>query len=253
MSLPYLQFYVGDYLRDTMHLSCEEHGAYTLLLFSMFARRGRLPNDEKALARICRLTPTRFRSAWKAIGGYFFTDGDSIGSKRLDMQLEHSATVSEARANARRGKRKSKKFDRNLNENGSAKEAKSNVESQQKQGDAKSIDNQTTLTRVQKDKDIASNEAIYPYPPLSEDGREAFARLLDAAANVPAHDVEIRRLVDDIRGFHDGNLIVGGRYAVDRYSQSLREPLRAAGLRLTLPPPSPPEDASNVIPLAKAG
>ena len=38
-ALPYMQFYVADYLADTTHLTAEEHGAYMLLLFSYWQLR----------------------------------------------------------------------------------------------------------------------------------------------------------------------------------------------------------------------
>ncbi len=85
-------------------------------------------------------------------------------------------------------------------------------------------------------------------PYLTPAGREALARLLNAAASVSARGAEARRLADDVTGFVDGKLTIGDRRALALYSVTLAAPLRESGVRLAYAPP----DASNVIPLAKA-
>lgn len=56
MSNPYFAFYPGDYLRDTIGLSCCEHGIY-LLLLSVSWHRGPLPDDLDHLARLAANPP----------------------------------------------------------------------------------------------------------------------------------------------------------------------------------------------------
>lgn len=59
---PFMQLYVSDYLGDTRHLSCEQHGAYLLLLMTMWNAGGSLPDDDRKLARIVCLSVKK----WKA-------------------------------------------------------------------------------------------------------------------------------------------------------------------------------------------
>ena len=45
-------------LADTTHLSADEFGAYCLILFATWRNNGvPLADDDKRLARICRVTP----------------------------------------------------------------------------------------------------------------------------------------------------------------------------------------------------
>jgi uncharacterized protein YdaU (DUF1376 family) len=47
MSFAFLPLYTGDYLRDTRHLTPEEHGCYLLLLAHCWDQKGPVPLDER--------------------------------------------------------------------------------------------------------------------------------------------------------------------------------------------------------------
>lgn len=74
-SLSYMPIFVGDYIRDTQHLTTEEHGAYCLLLFEYWARGGKLPDDDAQLARIVRMKPAEWLKIKPTIKAFFHDDG----------------------------------------------------------------------------------------------------------------------------------------------------------------------------------
>lgn len=105
---PFLQLYIADYAADTLHLTTEQNGAYFFLLMAMWRQKCRLPNDEKILARIARLTPRK----WKAIASEvlaFFDEHDGfITQKRLLAEYRKYEDISEKRRESgRAGGRKS--------------------------------------------------------------------------------------------------------------------------------------------------
>lgn len=99
---PFLQFYAGDYLADTLELTTEQHGAYLLLLLTMWRHKAKLPYDIPKLARITRLSPARFKRIWPDIAHYFTVEDGFIRNKKLSEQHEKVAEISAKRADVGR-------------------------------------------------------------------------------------------------------------------------------------------------------
>lgn len=95
-------FYSSDYLRDTMHLTTEQHGAYLLLIMGSWNRGGPLPSDDKQLAAIARLSLSSWRRMRPVIAPFFRQDGDAWVSPRLEREIARSKAISEARQQAGR-------------------------------------------------------------------------------------------------------------------------------------------------------
>ena len=95
---PFMQLYVGDYLADTLDLTTEQHGAYLLLLMTMWRHDAKLPNDPAKLARIARVSARRWHLVWSEIQHFFYVDGDQIRNKRLDLEHQKAVSISEKRS-----------------------------------------------------------------------------------------------------------------------------------------------------------
>lgn len=95
-----MQLYVADYLGDTRHLTTEQHGAYLLLLMTMWRSDGRLPNDAKKLARITGCTASRWAKISDDVLAFFEVDGDDLTNKRLMFELKKASEKSIKRAEA---------------------------------------------------------------------------------------------------------------------------------------------------------
>jgi uncharacterized protein YdaU (DUF1376 family) len=85
-NLPYLPFYVGEYLRETRHLTLEQHGAYVLLLLEYWWKSC-LPDDDVQLARIVGVSPAEWRKLKPALKGLF---QDDWRHERIDKQIKKS-------------------------------------------------------------------------------------------------------------------------------------------------------------------
>lgn len=81
--------YLGDYARDTAHLSLTEHGVYTVLLDTYYATNGRLPAEREELYRIARaMTPIERKAVEKVADQFFAVNGDGARhNKRADEEL----------------------------------------------------------------------------------------------------------------------------------------------------------------------
>ena len=81
---PFLPLATDAYLGDTMHLTTTEHGAYLLLLMAMWrSRDGHLPNDDRMLARTCRLTTTQWARIRPTIMAFMTVSDAGVSQGRL--------------------------------------------------------------------------------------------------------------------------------------------------------------------------
>lgn len=67
----WMPLFVADYLADTTHLDTELHGAYLLLLMSYWKRGAPLPDDDRQLAAMARMSIPRWMEARPVIEAFF--------------------------------------------------------------------------------------------------------------------------------------------------------------------------------------
>ena len=65
--------WIGDYQRDTGHLTMVEHGAYALMLDAVYATGKPLPRDGRRLRRLLGAVEPDEREAVKAVLDQFWT------------------------------------------------------------------------------------------------------------------------------------------------------------------------------------
>lgn len=99
-AIPFMPLYVADYLSDAAHLSTLEHGAYLLLIMTYWQRGEALPDDDKKLARICRLGPREWGRIRPSISEFFQVSCSGWSHRRIECEL---ATVRAKSLNKRKG------------------------------------------------------------------------------------------------------------------------------------------------------
>lgn len=101
---PWFPFNAGDYMRDTAHLSLEEHGAYIKLLAHAWVHDGELPKEMKRIARILGVHTNKAKTLWGFLSPFWYETHGGYRQKRMDRELAKCLDISEQRAEAgRRG------------------------------------------------------------------------------------------------------------------------------------------------------
>lgn len=88
---------IGDYLADTMHLSCTEHGAYLLLIMAYWKTRGPLPDEDNYLARTTRLSVAEWRPIRCIVAQFFTIRNRRWHHKRIESELKRRLEAYSAR------------------------------------------------------------------------------------------------------------------------------------------------------------
>lgn len=108
----FYKHYIGDFQRDTGHLSLTERGAYLCLIHHYYATEKPLPNDLDALCRIAGAVTKIDRAAVKVAIGFFEPVASGLMHARIEAELEKAGEISNtnrAIALAREEKRRAEK------------------------------------------------------------------------------------------------------------------------------------------------
>jgi uncharacterized protein YdaU (DUF1376 family) len=98
----FMPLYIGDYIRDTGHLSTSEHGAYMLLIMHYWTSREPLPADETRLARIAKCSKQQWAESRDVVLAFFELKDGRYHHGRVEMELTRAAKVYKERSEAGR-------------------------------------------------------------------------------------------------------------------------------------------------------
>ncbi|TXE58305.1 DUF1376 domain-containing protein [Serratia ureilytica] len=170
-ALPYMQFYVADYLADTMHLSTEEHGAYLLLIFNYWQTGKPLPKNR--LAGIARLSNDRWTDVERSLNEFFIDDGNTWIHQRIERDLLTVKGAQSQRSEAgkisaqKRAQKKAKENQSQFNDRSTGVERDGNDRSTNKDPDKdKDLKDKTTLLDRAGANDSKAGDSA---PPAFED------------------------------------------------------------------------------------
>ncbi len=97
MNRPWIPLNIADYLRDTSHLRALESGAYLHLIMAYWVS-GKLPNDDRQLATITKLSDREWKALRPCLEAFF---GEGFSShRRIDKELAKVAEISNKRRSA---------------------------------------------------------------------------------------------------------------------------------------------------------
>jgi uncharacterized protein YdaU (DUF1376 family) len=96
----WMPLYVGDYLKATMGLNTEQHGAYLLLIMAAWQEGGALPNDSTQLAAYARLTADKWASHEPILSRYFAVTADRWTHERVQEELARAKEMVETKRRA---------------------------------------------------------------------------------------------------------------------------------------------------------
>lgn len=89
-----MPLYIADYLRKTTHLGALESGAYLHLIMDYWQNDG-LPDDDKKLARIAKMTDREWKAAKPTLQAFFH---DGWKHEKIDEEITKAADISTKRS-----------------------------------------------------------------------------------------------------------------------------------------------------------
>lgn len=87
-TVPFMKFYISDYLIDTQHLTTLEHGAYLLLIMTYFQTGKSLPDNDRKLSQFCKLSVAKFLKVKTVLKEFFFISDGKWVHKRVEKEID---------------------------------------------------------------------------------------------------------------------------------------------------------------------
>jgi uncharacterized protein YdaU (DUF1376 family) len=110
MTIYYYQFNIGDYRKDTVHLSLLEHGIYRQLIDTYYTKEGKLEADMDNLMRTHSIRNADEVRAFENVIRDFFVERDGMlthrGCDKVMAGIYEKSDKAKASARARWDKRK---------------------------------------------------------------------------------------------------------------------------------------------------
>ncbi|MFM7008720.1 MAG: YdaU family protein [Betaproteobacteria bacterium] len=197
----YYERHLGDYAKDTAHLSLLEHGVYTILLDRVYSTESGIPDGQKY--RLARARTEDERQAVDVVLDEFFhlSEGVWFNQRAEDEISKASARITAAQENGKRGGRPSKKP--NVSENETQQKPSglspgSENETQQKAYQAPSTKHQTpvnpeaaALTQPES-RETPPNAAAFGADPITLRAIEITVLLTKRGVAMQASDPRVR-------------------------------------------------------------
>jgi uncharacterized protein YdaU (DUF1376 family) len=117
---PAMPFWTDAYIGDTKHLTTTEHGAYLLLLISMWRNDGYLPDDDRILARYAGVTAGQWKRMAPIIRPFLRSVGGKVTQGRLMDELSAVRQYSGKQSDRAKGRWKGKALKTNEVEDAAA-------------------------------------------------------------------------------------------------------------------------------------
>lgn len=90
---PYMRMYWGNYFRQTKHLNRSQHGAYLMLLSSLWSNGGKLPADDATLSQHALCTPKEWAEMKAVIMPFFDVRRGKLSNRKVSEELAHYEAI----------------------------------------------------------------------------------------------------------------------------------------------------------------
>jgi uncharacterized protein YdaU (DUF1376 family) len=99
-SANWMAFYIGDYVKNTLKLTTQQHGAYLLLILACWQGEGSVEGDDETLACITKLSMADWLGARPKLASYFEITPEKWTHRRVLEELADTARVRRERSAA---------------------------------------------------------------------------------------------------------------------------------------------------------
>lgn len=188
MSHAWMPLYVDDYLADTGHLTALEHGAYMLMIMHYW-QKGGLPEDERMIARVARLSADQWSES-RDVLAMLFEDGWK--HKRIEDELAKASEII--------GKRKAAATAMHAKRNAGAEQVQSTCSDTRVPPSPTPVEEDANASSVrERDGQFAQIWAAYPRKTGKGEARAKFDKALKAVG-FPALLAGVQRYAADRQG-----------------------------------------------------